>query len=122
MPINVAYYGHTFDKYSHRGHFVSIGNNDTFPRKSINRGYYRTTERPWQSTRPLPDPESINGTPKYPELPCGALIRDRMNTIDRAVTYDVLESEMVPLSQAGTDSDIIHDYQNTTLHKGSIAI
>ena len=45
-----------------------------------------------------------------------------MADVDQEVKYDILDSEMVLLSRDATDSDTIHDYQNTTLHRGSVAV
>ena len=120
--IPVGYHGHTFDKYSQRGHFIARKNSGTPMVESIRKGYYRTTERPWQSTRPLPEPEARRHTRRFSELSYNPHLRESVANIDPEVKYDVLDAEMVLLPPEATDSAMIHDYQNTTLHRGSVAI
>ena len=120
--LHVRYQGHTFDKYSQSGHFISNRSSATLPVQPIKKGYYRTAERPWQSTRPLPEPEERRHNRRFSQLSYGPHGQEHMADVDQEVKYDILDSEMVLLSRDATDSDTIHDYQNTTLHRGSVAV
>ena len=114
----IGYHGHTFDKYSQSGHFVSNRNNTMLPVKPTKPGYYPTTERPWQSTRPLPDPLRRDSR-NFAGLPNNAHLAEHINP---EVKYHILDPGMVLLMQEAPAPAMIHDYQNASANQVSVAI